>query len=407
KYVLLILLQAPFLGWSQSNVSLDSCIDWAYRHYEYEKQVQAYQESAALADENIGKSWYPQLMLDGNATYQNENLSIPVGIPGFEGPKVPLNFNRLLVQFNQTIYDGSVTANKRKLEQSKYSMLEKKIETEKIAVKSKVTGIYMSILLTSDNMSILRSKRTVVVERLKVIQSAKEYGTVSPVTFKSLKAEILKIDQQIIEIEHTKKSLYLSLGEITGKEISDSSELVKPSPIIIFDNNVDSRPEIQLLDMQIENYEFQKDMIGTSRNLRVNAFGNLGAGYPGYDIFKDEVAFMAMIGLGIKWNILDYGKAKNEKQMLSLNQDIASSEQNRARSRFVTELKSQKQELEKMQELLAKDEEMISLRAEITIIKASELENGTITSTDYITELNLEEEARLNQAIHELKLVLA
>lgn len=401
-------MMTPSFGWSQNEMQLDSCIDWAYQHFEYESQAIAYRESAELADKNASKNWYPKFVLDANATYQNENIELALPpIPGFESPQVPLNFNRVLVNFNQAIYDGSLTANQRKLEQSKYSILEQKVETEKIKVKSKVTGNYMSILLTTDNIALLESKRRVVAERLKVIRSASDYGSVTPVSLMSLEAEILKIDQQIIEVEHTRKALYLSLSEVTGKEIRESDELIKPQPLISYDNNVESRPEIKLLNMQIENFELQKGMMQTNRNVRINAFGNIGGGYPGYNIFKDEVAPMALIGIKLQWNIVDYGKVKNEHQILSLNQNITLSEQNRARTQFVTELKTQQQEVKKMQDLLAKDDQMIALRTEITKIKASELDNGTITSTDYITELNQEEEAKLNQKLHELKLILA
>lgn len=402
-------MQLPLIGRSQTSLSLDSCINWAYSHYEYEEQIVAYRESAELANKNATKNWYPKFVLDANATYQNENieLAFPESIPGFESPQVPLNFNRILVNFHQTIYDGSVTANQRKLEQSKYSILEQKVETEKIKVKSKVTGIYMSILLTSDNISLLESKRNVVTERLKVIQSANQFGSVALVSIKSLQAEILKIDQLIIETEHTRKSLYLSLSEIAGKEIQESIELIKPQPLISYDNNVENRPELKLMNMHIENFELQKGMIQTDRNVRLNAFGNIGGGYPGYNIFKDEVATMALVGLKLQWNIVDYGKGKNDKQILSLNQNITLNEQNRARIQFVTELKTQQQEVKKMQDLLTKDDQMIALRTEITKIKASEFDNGTITSTDYLTELNQEEEAKLNQKLHELKLVLA
>jgi outer membrane protein TolC len=408
KYLLFLFMIAPMFGWSQSEISLDSCINWAYDHFEYESQAMAYRESAELADKNASKNWYPKFVLDANATYQNENIELALPpIPGFESPQVPLNFNRVLVNFSQAIYDGSFTANQKKLEQSKYSILEQKVETEKIKVKAKVTGNYMSILLTLDNMSILASKRKVVAERLKVIQSASEFGSVTPVTIKSLEAEILKIDQQIIEVEYTHKTLYITLSEITGKEIPESTELIKPQPLISYDNNVENRPEIKLLDMQIKNFELQKGMMQTSRNVRINAFGNIGGGYPGYNIFKDEVAPMAMIGVKLQWNIVDYGKVKNDKQILFLNQNIALSEQNRARTQFVTELKTQQQEVKKMQDLLKKDDQMIALRTEITKIKTAELDNGTITSTDYITELNQEEEAKLNQKLHELKLILA
>ena len=148
-------------------------------------------------------------------------------------------------------------------------------------------------------------------------------------------------------------------------------------------------------------------MLQTSRNVRINAFGNIGGGLPGYNIFSNGVAFMGLIGIKLQWNIVDYGKVKNDKQILFLNQNIALSEQNRARTQFITELKTQHQEVKKMQDLLANDNQIIALRIEITQIKASELDNGTITSTDYITELNHEEEARLNQKLHELKLILA
>ena len=195
------LLLISQVSWSQPGISLDSCISWAYDHFAYESQALAYRESAELADINVRKkTWYPKFVLDANATYQNENieLALPENIPGFESPQVPLNFNRVLVNFNQAIYDGSVSANQRKLEQSKYSILEQKIETDKIQVKSKVTGVYMSILLTSDNIALLESKKSVVTERLIVLKSAMEFGTATPISSKSLQAEILKIDQQII-----------------------------------------------------------------------------------------------------------------------------------------------------------------------------------------------------------------
>ena len=409
KLLLFLLMQMPMLTTLAQSVTLDSCIRWAYEKYEYEQQAAAYRLSAELADKNAVKNWYPTLLLDGSATYQNENITIPieVPVPGFEIPDVPLNFNRLLVQFNQTIYDGSMTAHKRKLEKSKYSILEKKIETEKVKIKSQVTGLYMSALLTSDNISLLQSKLKVVKERLKVLRSAGEYGAVPKVNIKSLQAEIMKIEQQIRETEHSRAALLVTLSEITGRNMSEIHELAKPDPVVAFDNNVDNRPEIQLLNMQIENYELQKDLTGVSRNPQINAFGSVGGGYPGYNIFKDEVSLMAMIGVGLKWNIIDYGKVKNEKQILTINQEIAYMEQNRARTQLLAELKSQQQEITKMKDLLERDNDIIALRTEISKIKASELDNGTITSTDYITELNLEEEARLNKAIHELKLILA
>ncbi len=406
----LIIILSLFLLYgatSDAQLTLDSCINMGYTHFEYELQAQSYRSSAELAEKKINTNWYPKFVVDGNFTYQNENISIPTALPGMEAPAVPLNFNRLLVNFNQTIYDGSVTANQKKLEASKYSMLEEKIQTEKIQLKSKVISIYMSILLTNDRLKIIQAKKIVVEDRLKIMKSGEEYGTIPKINIRSLQAEILTINQQIIEIENTLAALYSNLSEVTGTVIDSNNELLRPQPQVTFENNVDGRPEIQLLTMQIENFELQKGMMKTSRLPKIMAFGSIGGGLPGYDIFKDEVSVMAMIGVGLKWNIVDYGLANKEKQILSFNQQITEMQQSRARTQFIGELKATELEIVKLNLLLESDQEMISLRKEVSQIKSAQLDEGIVTSTDYLIELNLEEEAVLNSKIHELKLILS
>ena len=406
----LALVLSLFVLWSlgsRAQLTLDSCINMAYDHFEYELQAEAYRSAADLAEKKTNTNWYPKLVLDGNATYQNENINIPVAAPGVESPNVPLNFNRLLLNFNQSIYDGSVTANKKKLEASKYSLLESQIETDKIRLKSKVISLYMSILLTKDQMEIIISKRSVVVDKLESLKGAEEYGATPMITIRSLQAELLSIDQQIIEIESSLSTLHSSLSEACGTEIVPSTAIERPQPIISLDNNVENRPEIQLLSLQIENYELQKGMVGTSRLPTLNAFGSFGGGLPGYNIFNNEVAFMGLVGLQLKWNIVDYGLAKNEKQILSLNQQISQMQQSRLRTQFISELKAAELEMAKMNRLLESDEEMIALRKEISQMKSAQLDEGVVTASEYLSELNMEEEALLNYKIHELKLILS
>ena len=57
--------------------------------------------------------------------------------------------------------------------------------------------------------------------------------------------------------------------------------------------------------------------------------------------------------------------------------------------------------------LLLQDDKVVSIRQEITAVKAAELANGTITTTAYLEELNKENEAKLNLEVHKLKLVMA
>jgi len=55
------------------------------------------------------------------------------------------------------------------------------------------------------------------------------------------------------------------------------------------------------------------------------AFGFATLGYgnpPGSNFFRNEFAPYYILGAGIKWNIFDWNKVKNEKQIVSLQQRI-------------------------------------------------------------------------------------
>jgi tRNA uridine 5-carbamoylmethylation protein Kti12 len=116
---------------------------------------------------------------------------------------------------------------------------------------------------------------------------------------------------------------------------------------------------------------------------------------------------MLLVGLKVNWKLLDWQKSKNERQILSWNQDILSYQYDRVKLQFETELVRQKQEIEKFKKLSSRDQQIIALRKEITQETSARLSEGTATSTDYLIQLNNEAVAELNETIHLIKLALA
>ena len=70
-------------------------------------------------------------------------------------------------------------------------------------------------------------------------------------------------------------------------------------------------------------------------------------------------------------------------------------------------LKQQISEVTKLQALIKTDEEIIALRTRIKITALAQVENGVISTSDYLREVNAEDQARQNQALHEIQLLLA
>jgi hypothetical protein len=53
------------------------------------------------------------------------------------------------------------------------------------------------------------------------------------------------------------------------------------------------------------------------------------------------------------------------------------------------------------------DEEIISLRKSIRETSAVQLEEGVITSTDFVREVNAEDQAKQNRVLHEIQWLMA
>ena len=149
-------------------------------------------------------------------------------------------------------------------------------------------------------------------------------------------------------------------------------------------------------------------MIESKRLPKAFGFATLGYGNPpGNNFFKDEFAPYYVVGAAIKWNIFDWNKAKNEKQILSLQKNIIETRENDLTDNLNRLLEAKKAEILSLQSLIKSDEELILIRKRISASAGSQYENGTITATDYLNELNSEQQALINFEIHKINLAMA
>ncbi len=72
-----------------------------------------------------------------------------------------------------------------------------------------------------------------------------------------------------------------------------------------------------------------------------------------------------------------------------------------------SQLKQQQAEINRLQQLVDTDQEIIDLRISIKDAAKAQLENGVITSNDYLREVNAEDQARQTLITHQLQLLQA
>jgi outer membrane protein TolC len=220
-----------------------------------------------------------------------------------------------------------------------------------------------------------------------------------------LLAESLRADQRIRELQVARRGLIQTLGLFLNQALDTSTVFLAPAaPALPPDL---SRPELTLYQGQSLLLAGEKALLQTRSRPQVSLFGQGGYGRPGFNFLRNEFAFFSLAGLRFTWGLDWMYTLKNEKRLLLL-QDQALGLQ---RETFIlntnTELMQQRAEVEKLEQMIASDEEIIALRASVKRAAQAQLDNSVITSHDYIREVNAEDQARQTLILHQLQLLQA
>jgi outer membrane protein TolC len=330
-------------------------------------------------------------------------------IPGIADAIKPLPHEqyKITVDINQVIYDGGAIKGARALEKADLNVNEKQTETDLYKLRGQVNSYYFNLLLLARQKELLNNYLELIKKRISSMQSALNNGVILKSDIDVLTAEKIKLEQQLSENEIRKASLLKILSGLTGKEIDVSTEFILPPQAGDLTNEL-VRPELQLFDLRKEQLAAGMKIIESKRMPKAFGFATLGYGNPpGSNFFKDEFAPYYILGAGIKWNISDWNKAKNEKQMITLQQGIIENRKTDLADNLSRLLESKNAEITSLKTLIETDTKLITLRKRITATAESQYENGTITATEYLNEMNSERQALINYEIHKINLALA
>ncbi|HEX2977381.1 MAG TPA: TolC family protein, partial [Bacteroidales bacterium] len=308
---------------------------------------------------------------------------------------------------NQVIYDGGAIKISKELENADLKLNEKQSEADIYKIRSQVNTIYFSILLANRQEELQKNFLSLLNNRIQLIESAVRNGVRMRSDADMLRAEKIRVGQQLADITIKKISMIKVLSELTGIQVDSSAKLILPENINI-DGDEIKRPELDLFDLRQEQLDAGISMAGTKRLPKAFGFASLGYGNPpGNNFFKDQFDTYYMIGAGIKWNIFDWSKSKNEKKVISTQKTILENRKNDLSDNIRRQLDSKRAEIESLEMMAASDSELITLRKSISAASESQYQNGTITSTEYLDALNSEKQAVINSEIHRISLAMA
>lgn len=395
-------LQAQLLG-AQETVTLEQCQQWARENHPALKQLEIYQQVLDLKNQNNSTSYLPQVTLNGQATYQSDVTKIGISIPNINIPTVDKDQYKLYLDLKQAIWDGGITKAKEKLNQAETEGSQKQTEVELYQVKERVNQFFFTSFLIQENLKILEKKTETLAERRKIVESAVQNGMLLSSELDQLLAELIKTRQQMLELNTNLETVRYGLSILTGKTTNLFQKLVMNEVVPAPDEPL-MRPELDLFAKQNELLTANSEILKKQRNPKLFGFGQAGYGRPGLNMMSAEFDTYYLVGLGFNWNVLDWKTTSRQQQVLKLQQEVIQTKQKSFEQGIDIATNQQQKQINQLTELLKTDQELIEIRERITKTSASKLENGILTTADYIQDLNAEITARITLETHKIQL---
>ncbi|OBX24928.1 outer membrane protein TolC [Gelidibacter algens] len=401
-FILIVFASVPMLG--QQNISLEECYELATTNYPLAKQSQLFEAQSKLDKAIISNSKLPQFSVDAQATYQSDVIEIPIPNTNIEA----LNNDqyRATLSVNQLIYNAGATDASIMVRAAQLKTQQKQVEVNLYQLKQNINQLYFSILLSQETQLLLAAKKELLQVKLGEVQSGIKYGVLLPTSDKVLEAELLKLHQQFSEVESNKASLIETLSSIIGKSLGDYTSFENP----LLENQLNTnlnRPELQLFQLKKNEIESNEALIAKQNAPKLLGFATGGYGNPGLNMLDNSFQPFYTVGIKLNWNVFDWNSNKKQRESLSITKDIVDTETELFKLNTGIELNQQQQEIAKIESFITSDLEIIDLRKEVLKSADSQLKNGVITASAYITELTNLYEDENTLVTHKTQLQLA
>ncbi len=406
RYLYIIFLWIFTSTFAQSQLNLDDCYELAELNSPLAKQSSLVEQQNQLNNEIINTRKYPKIDLDAQVTYQSDVVHFPTENPGllFEIPNK--DQYKATVTINQLIYGGGAIDAAIDEEIARSISHQQKINVQLYQLKPKINQLYFSILLLQEKNSLLLAKQKQIEEKLKEVKAGIKYGAVLPSSGAVLEAELIKINQQLIEIESSKSNIIQSLEKYLGVAIEKSALFEYPEITNKLSDSI-LRPELELFNLQKSQIDNTTSLLSKNRLPKIYGFAQGGYGNPGLNMLDNSFQSFYYIGLKFNWNVFDWSKNKKQAQALELNKQFVDSEKEEFELQTSMQIEQQLLEIGKYDNFIKSDKTIIELRKQILKTADSQLKNGVITSSVYIEKLTDLYESETDLKTHQIQLLLS
>ncbi len=391
-------------GRATDTLTVDQVRQMAIQNSPLQQKKLLAESIAALQTRNLRSNNLPRINVGAQATWQSDVFGLPIESPFFQVPEVPKDQYKLSVDLSQRIWDGGSDRYARQQRELESQIAAAQVDVDVFQVREVVTDLFFKILLLEESEKILDATRSDLQNRLKQTQAAIAGGVALRTTADQLQIQIWKTEQQLDAVRADRATLRDVLAAWLRREQADFVLRAPVPPRTTEQFNILTRPEYQLIGLQLKALNLQTDALKLRHQPRIEAFVQGGLGRPNpFNFFETGFEPFALIGLRAAWTPLDWGNTRRDRQISVIQQNNLAAQSTALDQRFDALQRRDRGEIAKADGQLKQDDEIIKLQEDIVRRAETQVQNGVMTATDYLAQINLLTQARLTRATHQIQ----
>jgi outer membrane protein TolC len=395
--------------------TLDECRRLAREHYPEIKQYNLISLTEQYNLSNAARGWIPQILIAGQATYQNATTNYPDAFKamlqanGIDAEGLQKEQYRVAVDISQNIWDGGESKAKRDIASAEAAEQRSQVDVSLNQLQSRVDALYFSILLLDERIAQMEAQIGILDSNLSRMIAYYNNGVAMQSDVDAVEAELLTARQMLAQIESSRASYRKILEIFIGQELS-SETLIRPEMTLIADRTI-IRPELKLFNALENKIEAQRAAINSSIMPRLSLFAQAYYGYPGLDLFESMSSTKwtpnAIVGVRMYWSISSFYTKKNNFNKLNTALQQVAVQRDVFLFNTQMQIAQEDGEIARLRKALEDDARIVELRRSVRMAAESKLRNGVINPTDLLQKITEETTAVLNKNMHEIELLQA
>lgn len=393
--------------------SLEECRQAAEHNDPIIRQYDLIARTTELTVRNIQKAWFPQISVTAQGSYQNkvtawpENLQGLFAQMGLQLQGLSRDQYKVGIDVRQTLFDGGAIGSRREIARGEGAVQAAQTEVDLYKIGQRVHEMYFALLLLDEQLRLNADANALLRSNEAQLAAMLKSGTASAGDFENVKAERLSAEQQQTELLSQRQTLQRLLSLFCGIPVDS----IRRPPVPNLPSGENKRPELRLFDRRLQLTDAQEKALDAQLLPQLGFFAQGYYGNPGLNLFEDMMkrrwSWNGIAGLRLTWNLSALYTHRNEKSKLRVQRELIEN----ARQQFLFNNRldetQQSENVRRFRAIAQRDGEIIALRTAVRKAAESKLAHGIIDVNGLLREINKENAAKTQQAIHEIDMLKA